>query len=191
MSVEDVRRAVWLARIPLKVHLAREEITTTPGPVPYYMLAPRHSYLPLLVTELKEYFDHVLPPGEDQPWFDYRGLPLKWNLSIGALYDLLADEQTPWAITVHFRDFPSDVLLRCDEEETARSGFMNSLKEATYIATGSTRTIMGLTTNELDSLWDSVRAVCFQTPPLAPHGTSSSTISYSNCLVVGMCKAGY
>mgnify|MGYP001797277489 CR=1 FL=1 len=74
------------------------------------LLAPRQAYLPIFVKQLKHYFEHVLPPGEDQPWFELRGLPLKWDICVGVLYDLLASEETPWTITVHFRDFPAGIV---------------------------------------------------------------------------------
>ncbi len=44
---------------------------------------------------------HVLPPGEDTPWFEAEGLPLWWQVPLGVLYDLLTDGETrPWRLTV-------------------------------------------------------------------------------------------
>ena len=44
---------------------------------------------------------HVLPPGEEEPWFEANNLPLRWQVPIGVLYDLLTDgEDRPWSLTV-------------------------------------------------------------------------------------------
>ena len=44
---------------------------------------------------------HVLPPGEEEPWFEANALPLRWQVPIGVLYDLLTDgEDRPWSLTV-------------------------------------------------------------------------------------------
>ena len=50
--------------------------------------------------ELSCTVQHVLPPGEDTPWFDVNGLPLWWQVPLGVLHDLLAAGQKPWRLTV-------------------------------------------------------------------------------------------
>ncbi|KAE9450138.1 hypothetical protein C3L33_17951, partial [Rhododendron williamsianum] len=46
------------------------------------VLAPRIGYLPLLVTQIKPFFNSALPPGVDTVWFEYKGLPLKCDIGI-------------------------------------------------------------------------------------------------------------
>ena len=48
-------------------------------------LVPRQAYLHGLVPELLPFFSNLLPPGEDTPWFEYEGLPLKWCVRPGSL----------------------------------------------------------------------------------------------------------
>ncbi|KAE8790459.1 hypothetical protein D1007_35230 [Hordeum vulgare] len=62
----------------------------------------RAKNFPLLVSTIKAHFSSSLPPGVDTVWFDYKGLPLKWCIPIGVLFDLLcADTERPWNLTVH------------------------------------------------------------------------------------------
>lgn len=65
-----------------------------------------------------------LPPGRTSPWFDFEGLPLRWQLTAGVLFDLLTLAQRtaggggverggcgpelPWRLTVHYRPCGSD-----------------------------------------------------------------------------------
>ncbi|GBG90296.1 hypothetical protein CBR_g50474 [Chara braunii] len=130
MDDAQVRKAIWKGAIPLRVVLDANEVTTLTPPPPYYVMAPRMSFLPLLVDKLRRHFQSVLPPGTEMAWFDYNGLPLKWNILTGVLFDLLTDgQERPWQITVHFRNFPSDLLIPWDGEETIKWSFMNALKE--------------------------------------------------------------
>jgi autophagy-related protein 5 len=63
-------------------------------------------------------------------WFDVNGEPLRWHLPVGVLFDLYANtEQLPWEVTIHFRHFPVNQLIRCVGDETVRSVFFNTLKE--------------------------------------------------------------
>jgi hypothetical protein len=48
---------------------------------------------------------------------------------LGVLYDLYANEELPWSLTVHFREFPTSQLLRCPNVETIQSHFNNTVKE--------------------------------------------------------------
>lgn len=42
------------------------------------VLVPRQSYLHSLVPQALRALQHLLPPGEDTPWFEHGRLPLKW-----------------------------------------------------------------------------------------------------------------
>jgi hypothetical protein len=80
---------------------------------------------------LREHFAGSLPPGRTDPWFDYEGLPLRWQLTAGLLHDLLTLTHTaaahtaavrtdgsgpllgtgpalPWRLTVHYRPCGGD-----------------------------------------------------------------------------------
>ncbi|VFQ99713.1 unnamed protein product [Cuscuta campestris] len=97
----EAQKYVWGGAIPLQIHLHESEVTTLPLPPPALILAPRLGYLPLLASQVKPFFSGALPPGVDTVWFEYKGLPLKWYIPIGVLFDLLcAEPERPWNLTM-------------------------------------------------------------------------------------------
>lgn len=126
----EAQKFVWKGAIPLQIHLHESEVTTVPPPPPALILAPRIGYLPLLVPQIKPFFTSTLPPGVDTVWFEYKGLPLKWHIPTGVLFDLLcAEPERPWNLTVHFRGYPENILTPCEGEDSVKWSFINSLKE--------------------------------------------------------------
>ncbi|KAG8057904.1 hypothetical protein GUJ93_ZPchr0002g23342 [Zizania palustris] len=155
-SAEAARR-VWGGAVPLQVHLHDADVTTLPPPPPFLTLGPRIGYLPLLVPIIKAHFSSTLPPGIDTVWFEYKGLPLKWYVPTGVLYDLLcADPERPWNLIVHFRGYPAEILTPCDGEDNVKWSYMNSLKEAAFIITGNSKNVMNMSQADQVALWQSV-----------------------------------
>ncbi|XP_050942289.1 autophagy protein 5 isoform X3 [Cucumis melo] len=156
----DALKYIWEGAIPLQIHLHESEVTTVPPPPPAMVLAPRIGYLPLLASQIKPYFGSTLPPGVDTIWFEYQGLPLKWNIPTGVLFDLLcAEPERPWNLTVHFRGYPRQLLIPCEGEDSIKWSFINSLKEADYIVNGNTKNVMSMSEPDLLELWRSVSNV--------------------------------
>ncbi|KAL4569183.1 hypothetical protein LXL04_024817 [Taraxacum kok-saghyz] len=154
---KEAQRYVWDGAIPLQVHLHDSEVTTLPPPPPALILAPRIGYLPLLSSQLKPFFSGALPPGVDTVWFEYKGLPLKWYIPTGVLFDLLcAEPERPWNLTVHFRGYPGNILIPCDGEDSVKWSYINSLKEAAYIIHGSSKNVMNMSQPDQVELWRSV-----------------------------------
>ncbi|XP_027332096.1 autophagy protein 5 [Abrus precatorius] len=155
--MSEAQKYVWKGAIPLQIHLHESEVTTLPPPPPALVLAPRIGYLPLLVSIIKPHFSSTLPPGVDTVWFDYKGLPLKWYVPTGVLFDLLCVEpERPWNLTVHFRGYPSNVLLPCEGEDSVKWSFINSLKEAAYVINGNCKNVMNMSQPDQVDLWGSV-----------------------------------
>ncbi|CAJ1970896.1 unnamed protein product [Sphenostylis stenocarpa] len=155
--MSETQKNVWEGAVPLQIHLHESEITTLPPPPPALVLAPRIGYLPLLISLLKPHFSSTLPPGLDTVWFDYKGLPLKWYIPTGVLFDLLCVEpERPWNLTVHFRGYPSNVLLPCEGEDSVKWSFINSLKEAAYVINGNSKNVMNMSQPDQVELWGSV-----------------------------------
>ncbi|OVA14282.1 Autophagy-related protein 5 [Macleaya cordata] len=153
----EAQKYVWEGAIPLQIHLHESEITTLPSPPPALILGPRMGYLPLLVPQIKPYFSDTLPPGVDTVWFDYKGIPLKWYIPIGVLFDLLCVEpERPWNLTVHFRGYPADLLSPCEGEDSVKWSFINSLKEAAYIINGNSKNVMNMSQVDQLELWRSI-----------------------------------
>jgi autophagy-related protein 5 len=106
-------------------------------------------------------------------------VPLKWHFPIGLLYDLhcgasrhsLEDEPSkrpvagsddedgglPWRIELHFKDRPENVLVPLDADgKVLRDAFTNSVKEASFLRSGSGKVVMSLSKEDSTQLWDSV-----------------------------------
>ncbi|GFS35281.1 autophagy protein Apg5 family [Actinidia rufa] len=123
----EAQKYVWEGAIALQIHLHESEVTTLPPPSPALILAPRIGYLPLLVPQIKPFFSSSLPPGVDTVWFEYKGLPLKWYLPTGVLFDLLcAEPERPWNLT------------------------------AAYVINGNCKNIMNMSQSDQVELWNSV-----------------------------------
>ncbi|KAG4175212.1 hypothetical protein ERO13_A11G169800v2 [Gossypium hirsutum] len=123
----EAPKYVWEGAIPLQIHLHESQVTTLPPPPPALILAPRIGYLPLLAPLIKPYFSSTLPPGVDTIWFDYNGLPLRWYIPTGVLFDLLCPEpERPWKIT------------------------------AAYIMNGNCKNVMNMSQSDQLELWHSV-----------------------------------
>ncbi|XP_006287994.2 autophagy protein 5 [Capsella rubella] len=148
---------VWEGAIPLQINLHKSEVASHPAPPPALVLAPRIGYLPLLIPLIKPYFKDSLPPGEDSIWFDYKGVPLKWYIPTGVLFDLLcAEPERPWNLTIHFRGYPTNILIPCEGEDSVKWNFVNSLKEAQYIINGNCKNVMNMSQSDQEDLWTSV-----------------------------------
>ncbi|KAL8159611.1 hypothetical protein V2J09_001148 [Rumex salicifolius] len=177
----EAQKFVWRGAIPLQIHLHDSEVTTLPPPPPVLILAPRIGYLPLLVSQIRPLFSSALPPGNDTVWFEYKGLPLKWYIPTGVLFDLLcAEPERPWNITVHFRGYPANILTPCDDDDTVKWSFINSLKEAAYIITGNCKTVMNMSQSDQAELWSSVL-----------NGNSESFLRVSSKLRLGTVEDEY
>eukprot|EP01137_Pigoraptor_chileana_P012787 Opistho-2@65522 len=150
----EIAKQIWEGKIPIVFNLAPNEVTSDETPEPYYILAPRSSYLPLVTERVRKHFQPLIPDCEDEMWFDYAGQPLKWHYPIGVLFDSLGSpSQLPWSLTVHFQGFPDDELLHCHDKDTVEAYFIALIKEADYLKNGSTKKIMGLQKKDQKQLW--------------------------------------
>lgn len=189
-GIEDIRQAAWRAevapctslsiscsvhhlsldsklapnhlQIPLKLTLATNDNVTPQQPRPVLALVPRFGYLPFVAEQIKPLFQHLLPPGEDTPWFEYQGQPLQWQHPAGVLYDLhVLGQQRPWCLTVHYRACPVQSILSWSSQ-LAQATFLNTLKEAAIICTGSANRVMNMTSFAQQDLQEAIRACDFK-----------------------------
>ncbi|RMZ82967.1 hypothetical protein DV737_g1830, partial [Chaetothyriales sp. CBS 132003] len=145
-----LQQKIWDARLPLEIHLSRDESRQYTSTPPYLTSIPRLSYLPLLLPRLHRYFIPWLIAdaaaiSPDEGYFTFDGIPLKWHFPIGLLYDI----STPTGDAVIGIN-PSPVVLH--------DAFINSLKEADFVRSGTAKPIMSLPTSESKSLWTSTQA---------------------------------
>ncbi|TYZ67566.1 hypothetical protein PybrP1_001350 [[Pythium] brassicae (nom. inval.)] len=128
---------LWHGCVPVVFSLHPSEVTTLHAPRPFYAMVPRMSYLVAQTREVVEYFRDAAPPigvgglPGAGIWFEAAGVPLKWHLPFGVLWDLLGgDALLPWQVTVRFQGFPVDELLPCENEKSVETHFMHSLKQS-------------------------------------------------------------
>ncbi|KAM0787037.1 hypothetical protein ACM66B_006303 [Microbotryomycetes sp. NB124-2] len=172
------RSLVFGGHVTCKVQIAQDELPTHAERAidSYFVQAPRISYLPLLVPQLRKHFLALILDSvslnalrDDSVWFSFEGAPLKWHWPIGLLYDLHVLAQTPqrsdgpkksdtatFVVTLHIKNPPADALLLSPSTEACQSSFMNMLKESDYTRYGSTKRIVNLRREQQDAVWEGV-----------------------------------
>ena len=124
----EVLKEVWEGKIPAKFIVDSEDIEADV----FFVLLPRVSYLSLTIEKIKKHFQRYIEK-EDEIWFSYNSIPLKFHIPIGefptniklelhkpksltvlgVLYDLIVSENIlPWQVNVHFNKFPEEYLFK-------------------------------------------------------------------------------
>ncbi|CAG8500726.1 1912_t:CDS:2 [Paraglomus brasilianum] len=157
-----ITRAIWDGALPIKFSLDAGEADAAGANTiiePYFIEAPRCSYFPLLTSQIRKYFTDLSLQfiGDDaEIWYDVDGTPLKWHYPIGLLFDLHTGYRPdsnsppplPWPVTVHFKNFPADKLIRAQAIDATQDFFMSMIKEADFLRNGSTKKVMNLSKND-------------------------------------------
>ncbi|KAJ1797111.1 autophagy protein 5 [Coemansia sp. RSA 2399] len=184
-EMDSTVKKVWKGMIPIELQLAAADSiellasATLPEPFQtFYMVVPRVSYLPFMVTKIKEQWlnpmlemagTRVPDTGtvikETDVWFEYQKQPLKWHYPVGLLYDMLvndASSELPWALTLHVRKFPLPALVPGPSIKAMRDMFMAMVKEADFIRNGSTKRVMDLAKSDQMQLLDGIQDHSFE-----------------------------
>ncbi|KAK5417051.1 Autophagy protein 5 [Exophiala xenobiotica] len=173
-KVQILQRKVWQARLPLDIRLAASESRTFDGTDPYLIAFPRLSYLPLLLPRLHSFFSCSLiaDPDTVSPfagYFTYDDVPLKWHLPLGLLYDIYVlstqdaspdqacSAALPFKLTLHFQPDPEKPTLPDATPVVLHDSFINSVKEADFLRSGTAKPIMTLSAQESKALWTSTQ----------------------------------
>eukprot|EP00800_Vazella_pourtalesii_P006413 TRINITY_DN1826_c0_g1_i1.p1 TRINITY_DN1826_c0_g1~~TRINITY_DN1826_c0_g1_i1.p1 ORF type:complete len:279 (+),score=67.80 TRINITY_DN1826_c0_g1_i1:98-934(+) len=157
MECREVLLVVWKGEIPIQFVLEADELSGVETPDPFFLLAPRITYLPLVTEKVSRHFhQHISKSGSDEIWFDHSGDPLKWHYPIGVLFDMYGDpDKLPWKITVHFKEFPADILIRCPNKEVVQNYFFQRLKEADFLKQHKTKVVSDLVKKDFKQVWTS------------------------------------
>ncbi|KAA1478124.1 hypothetical protein DENSPDRAFT_845322 [Dentipellis sp. KUC8613] len=175
------RRLTWEGTVPLEIRVDSKELpaNSNRGLECYFIQAPRVSYLPLLVPEIKRFlmdvvFDEEAARGlkEEDWWFESEdGHLLKWHWPIGLIYDnhttSVSTRQTastsallqsaPLRLVLHLASPPTEKLLLAPTPEACKQAFMGQLKEADFLRWGSTKRMTGLRKAEQDGIWEGIK----------------------------------
>ncbi|KAL3881408.1 hypothetical protein ACJMK2_027853 [Sinanodonta woodiana] len=127
----EILREIWEGNLPVCFTLVQEEVEAD-RPDPVSLMVSRQTYFPLVTDKVQKHFSQFTDKEKiEEMWLEYEGQPLKWHYPIGVLYDLFASaDALPWNITVHFRNFPVEEILRCPSKDAVESIFMSTVKEA-------------------------------------------------------------
>ncbi|XP_067938857.1 autophagy protein 5-like [Watersipora subatra] len=136
-DLESLRRELWLGEVPACFSLHPNDLASLAcEPEPCCMMLPRVSYLPLHLEEIRQYFSQYIKSDllENEIWCETSsGDKVKWHLPIGVTYDMLhglQESTSIWHLTVHFSDYPEQLLLRCPSLDSVRAHFLSTIKEA-------------------------------------------------------------
>ena len=104
-------------------------------------------------------------------YFTYDGVPLKWHLPLGLLYDMYvmsvrdsSDQTTsgplvPFKLILYFKHNTAStaVNLISPDPITMHDSFINSVKEADFLRSGTAKPIMTLSAADSKALWSSTQ----------------------------------
>jgi len=162
---KEILREVWEGRLPVCFNLSSDEITTVEQPEPCYLLIPRMSYFPLVTDKVFRHFQKASNQDDiNEMWLESNGQPLKWHYPIGVLYDLYGDNSLPWNVTLHFKRYPVNEIIKCLGRECVEAHFMSTVKEADSLKHRSAvmnamkkndhkQLWMGLCNDKFDQFW--------------------------------------
>lgn len=155
---------------------------------PYLNLRlPREAYLPMYLTQILKQLQLYLISDDiehisSRCWFTFENKILPWFLPIGVMFDMtMASVITSrvsknytqfidniinvWPITLHYMDsnkeykkMPSSVIPLIDGERQVESYWMHRWKQACFIMTGSSKSIMSLSRNDTIIFWNSIKS---------------------------------
>lgn len=131
---KEVLREIWHGQLPLCFKLHPDDVNGMHRPEPYYMMASRVTYFPIILDRVVKYFSRFMDQNRqtnNDMWLDYDGQPIKWHYPVGLSWDLFGSTyDLPWKLILHFSEFPAKELVRCNTKASIETNFMSSLKEA-------------------------------------------------------------
>ncbi|KAJ3807054.1 autophagy protein Apg5-domain-containing protein [Lentinula edodes] len=210
------RRLTWDGTVPLEIRVDPKELPANSDRnlECYFVQAPRVSYLPLLMPEIRRFFmDLVFDETaakdlkDEEWWFETtEGTLIKWHWPIGLIYDnhtisaslkpstsRSSANVTPLRLILHLASPPNDKLLLSPSPEACKQAFMGQLKEADFIRWGSTKRMTGLRQQDQDGLWEGIKEHNFDdywrvaskvTPTTAPTRAQSPAPPSSSASMV-------
>ncbi|KAK7035263.1 autophagy protein 5 [Paramarasmius palmivorus] len=172
------RRLSWDGTVPLEIRVDPKELPANSdrGLECYFIQAPRVSYMPLLMPEIRRFFMELVfdetaakELKDDEWWFETaEGKLVKWHWPIGLIHDnhIISTSLKPSSsrstatalrLTLHLASPPNDKLLLSPGPEACKQAFMGQLKEADFIRWGNTKRMTGLRQQDQDGMWEGIK----------------------------------
>lgn len=73
----DCCKSVWSGSVCLEIAIAESDISSTDNPESVFVLAPRHSYLPVTLADVVVHFRQHAIEFSSEVWFESKGIPLR------------------------------------------------------------------------------------------------------------------
>lgn len=177
MSSSDIISRVWAGILKVEFQIDSTQISCANSS--FFTILNRNSYIHFLMPNILAFFSIST---DEYPvakwWFEYDGVPLKWNLPAGVLYDIShpytniydVDRHDTWTIRLRYGDYPSAYVIPIEEAGTektptssyssdlefVKSHWMNQMKEACYILNNSSKIMMSMSKERSDVFYRSV-----------------------------------
>ncbi|KAF8124921.1 autophagy-related protein [Boletus edulis] len=177
-SITLFRRLSWEGTVPLEIRVDPKELPANSdrGLECYYIQAPRVSYLPLLMPELRRFlmdivFDEAAGKilKEEDWWFESEeGTLLKWYVALPFHHNGHAGaapasgsgmniQVAPLKLILHLASPPTEKLLLPPSADSCKQAFMGQLKEVDFIRWGNTKRMTSLRKAEQDGIWEGIK----------------------------------
>ncbi|KAK5949164.1 Autophagy protein 5 [Knufia fluminis] len=182
-DLDAIQQQIWDARIPLEIRLSASESRLYDQSEPYVISFPRLAYLPFLLPRLLNYFSEELIAdietiSPEAGYFTFDGVPLKWHFPIGLLYDIyvlstqdVESHDAERSLTFNGKAVPFRLEVRFSQSSAStqqlhlispspavvQDSFINSVKEADFLRSGTAKPIMSLSAADSKLLWSSTQ----------------------------------
>lgn len=160
-----VHQSVWNGHINVKVVYKDSA---------FLLYVHRNSYFPLHYPVIAKFFSALAPTDLTSTplWLEHEDVPIKWNLPVGVLYDLLylpanKHKRHQWTLYLKFDTpsllYPSNDIIpfsitskSIDYVSMLSQVIVNQLKQSTFVMNGNARAMMSLSEDDSRTLWKAI-----------------------------------
>lgn len=162
--IHEIKQRIWNGRIGVTIALTHDD-DKSDDDLPVILLALyRLSFFGLYYSLIASHF------AQKEIWLECGGIPIRWNLPVGVVYDHLFAcskvDATNWVVHVHSGQCPHLEVIPfphtygeglTDYDRLARETIVNLLKESCYVLNQSARPMMNLSEPESKCLLQSIQ----------------------------------
>lgn len=180
-NIVDIKDKVWNGKINVLIILLLPTTTTDVSKevkIEFLISIYRNSYFPIHLPSIISFFSHYKPDLDTcQVWFEYEGVPIKWHLPVGLLYDYLhlpsivddrSNKSNELVLNLKFgnkADYPRDYIIpfiynNSDQSinylKSLKEVIVNQLKQSCFVMNGNSKNVMNLSEKNSNDLWSSI-----------------------------------